>query len=205
MPQVDYSNSTIYKLCCKDTSIKDIYIGSTTNFRQRKSQHKNCCNNENNKHYNYRLYKFIRENGGFDNWEMFMIEEFKCENKLQKLKKEREWIEKEKPSLNSAIPSRTPMEWYYDNKEEKNKKQRENYYLNKEKMNNSRKEYHQKNIIQQRQNHKEYYERTKNLKNTHKHTTPKIECPNCKVIITTANKARHLKTKKCINFVAENI
>ena len=86
MPQVDYSNSTIYKLCCKDTSIKDIYIGSTTNFRQRKSQHKNCCNNENNKHYNYRLYKFIRENGGFDNWEMFMIEEFKCENKLQKLK-----------------------------------------------------------------------------------------------------------------------
>ena len=31
--KVDYSKSVIYKLCCKDPTITDIYIGSTTNMK----------------------------------------------------------------------------------------------------------------------------------------------------------------------------
>jgi hypothetical protein len=49
----DYSNSIIYKLCCKDTSITDIYVGSTTAFRARKCQHKTVCHNENDKKHNF--------------------------------------------------------------------------------------------------------------------------------------------------------
>ena len=36
-----YQNSIIYKLChCSDLENENIYIGSTTNFRNRKNGHK---------------------------------------------------------------------------------------------------------------------------------------------------------------------
>jgi len=37
---IDYSKSIIYKICCNDINIIDIYIGSTTNFITRKAEHK---------------------------------------------------------------------------------------------------------------------------------------------------------------------
>ena len=110
----DYSNTIIYKICCKDTSITDFYIGSTCNFRARKYSHKHNCNSENR---NCNVYKFIREHGGWDNWDMIMIHEASLENKLQKGKLEREYIEKMKPTLNSYLPSRTNKEWKQENKE----------------------------------------------------------------------------------------
>ena len=47
--KVDYSKSMIYKLCCKDVNIKEIYVGSTTNLIKRKYQHKADCYNKNRK------------------------------------------------------------------------------------------------------------------------------------------------------------
>lgn len=41
---------------------------------------------------------------------MILIEEFPCDKKLQLLKKEREFIENLKSSLNTLIPSRTERE-----------------------------------------------------------------------------------------------
>ena len=69
MPKVpiDYSKGFIYKLCCLDVNVKHIYIGSSTNFKERKKHHKVCCNNEKQKTYNSYKYKFIRDNGGWDN------------------------------------------------------------------------------------------------------------------------------------------
>ena len=49
---IDYSKAFIYKICCKDKNIEECYIGSSTNFVNRKNQHKNSCNNINNKEYN---------------------------------------------------------------------------------------------------------------------------------------------------------
>ena len=54
---VNYDKSTIYKLCCKDPSISDIYIGSTTNFTRRKGQHKSVCNNSQAKHHHLKVYQ----------------------------------------------------------------------------------------------------------------------------------------------------
>jgi predicted GIY-YIG superfamily endonuclease len=45
---VDYSNTIIYKIYCKDETITDVYVGYTTNFTQRKYSHKIACNNMNN-------------------------------------------------------------------------------------------------------------------------------------------------------------
>mgnify|MGYP003652635705 CR=1 FL=1 len=107
----DYSKSIIYKLCCKDISITDIYVGSTCNFTRRKSEHKKCCHKPTNySNFYLKVYKFIRENGGWDNWDMIMLEQFSCENKRQKEMKEREWIEKLKATLNMCIPTQTIQE-----------------------------------------------------------------------------------------------
>ena len=54
--KTDYSKTIIYKICCNDLNITDIYVGSTTNFRARKSQHKTRC-----KDYNNKLYNFIQQ------------------------------------------------------------------------------------------------------------------------------------------------
>ena len=50
----------IYRLCCKDTDIKEEYIGSTKNFTKRKAQHKRECV----KKTDLKVYNFICENGG---------------------------------------------------------------------------------------------------------------------------------------------
>ena len=37
---INYSNTIIYKIVCNDLNIKDLYRGSTTDFHNRKSNHK---------------------------------------------------------------------------------------------------------------------------------------------------------------------
>ena len=178
---VNYEKSVIYKLCCKDIHIQEIYIGSTTNFSRRKNQHKTCCNNINGKSYNYYVYNFIREHGGFENWDMILIENYACENKKELEKKERECIELCKSSLNKNIPTRTGKEWnndnqgklknykkkYYNDNEEKIKiYQKEYYNENEEKIKKYRKEYlkeyHKKNKDKIKDQKKVYQEKNKN-------------------------------------------
>ena len=98
---IDYSNTVIYKIICKDKSITDLYIGHTTNFIQRKYSHKQSSAS---KLANNKLYNVIREHGGWDNWEMLTIETFNCKNKLEALTKEQEYYEKLQATLNSVEP-----------------------------------------------------------------------------------------------------
>lgn len=110
----DYSKGIIYKLCCNDVKITDIYVGSTTNFKKRKSCHKYNCANEKGKQYNYKVYRSIRENGGWDNWDMVLVEEYNATTKLGLESRERHWLETLKASLNNNIPTQPKKE--YDNK-----------------------------------------------------------------------------------------
>ena len=160
----DYSNTIIYKIHCDD--VPEIYVGSTTNFNKRKGHHKCICNNENSKAYNLKVYKFIRDNGGWINWKMDIIDVCNLETKLQKLTLEREWIDKLGATLNSYIPSRTDKEY-----------QKEHYELNKESI---------------AENKKEYYESNKESINEKK--KQKFDC-ECGAIISRGDKARHIKTK----------
>ena len=140
--KVDYSKSLIYKLCCKDPLIEDIYIGSTTNMKVRKAQHKSDCNNKKNiKAYNLNKYQFIRENGGFENWDMIMIEEYSCNSKKELEKKERYWVDELKSSLNSNRPYISKEEL----KEELKEYQKEYHKDNKEKIKLQKREYNEKN------------------------------------------------------------
>lgn len=145
---INYANTIIYKLCCKNPEIKDEYIGSTTNISKRKQQHKTSCNNPNVKDYNYKVYQFIRENGGWENWSMVMVEDYKCENKLQACQRERYWIETLKSSLNTVIPLRTKQEWNESNKDKIAEQKKEYQLQNKDKIAEQNKQRYLKNKLE---------------------------------------------------------
>jgi hypothetical protein len=141
-----YQNSVIYKLVHKnDQDNENIYIGSTTNFRGRKIQHKGFCYNEKNIKYNRYLYQFIRENGGWDEWEMVAVETYPCENKRELEIRERFHIETLKSKLNKFIPTRTKKEQYEDNKEMILNKIKQYKKDNCEKIKEQQKQYRQEN------------------------------------------------------------
>ena len=120
MPKVpvDYSKTCIYKLVhFDDLNDENIYIGHTTNMVKRKFSHKSVCNNPNDKEYNFKKYQFIRENGGWDNWEMVLVEKYPCNDVHEEKTRERYWITELKAKLNTDMPNRTPKEYREDNKE----------------------------------------------------------------------------------------
>ena len=121
-----------YKIVCKDLAISDFYIGHTTDFKKRKAEHKKKCNNENLSCLP--IYLFMRANGGWDNFDMILLERRSCQDTLDARRIERKFIEELKPSLNRHIPSRTPSEYYQENKEHMLECVREYYKNNKEKI-----------------------------------------------------------------------
>jgi len=210
----NYENGLIYKLCCKDTNITDIYIGSTTSFRHRKAKHKSDCNNEKRKSYNCNVYKFIRENCGFEKWDMVLVEYFPCKTKLELEKREREIIEQLKPNLNRQIPTRTKKE-YYDNNKEKNKQKIKEYYEenkeqilekikeyrdnNKEKIKEKRKEHYENNKEKILEQNKEFYENNK--EQIAEKRKEKVTC-ECGAVVIKYILARHKKTIKHKGLIA---
>jgi len=187
MPRVaiDYSKTVIYRFVCKDTNVKSEYVGSTTNFNKRKGGHKtNCCYET--KHHHYKLYQTIRENGGWDNWDMVPLEEFSCENKTQQLIREQYWIDRLKPELNSYVAYREgttlkeKKKACYDARVEKNKAYRE---ANSVVINEKKKAYREANSVMLKE------------KRSIKHTC------ECGVVYYFYAKSKHEKTQKHKDFI----
>jgi hypothetical protein len=174
----DYSHTIIYKICCKDISINDVYVGHTTNFIQRKNQHKTSCYNINNKKYNQYVYEFIRNNGGFENWSMIQIEEHNCKNKRDAEAIEHYWIETLNAKLNSNKPYAMCKEephlykknWYEEKKDYILEKAKENYEENKEQKLKYQKQYIEENKAHFKIYQNEYREKNK----THLYEQKKI-------------------------------
>jgi len=89
--------SCVYRLQCLDKEVKEFYIGSTKNYRKRRNQHK-CEFNRDNK---YNVYKFIRENGGWENWEMIELHNTDKITEIQRIELEQIYMNLLKPELNS--------------------------------------------------------------------------------------------------------
>ena len=65
-----------YKIFCKDKNITRTFIESTSNIIEAYRRHEDYCNNKNNPDkYNKLKYKFIREFGGWSNWDWEIINE----------------------------------------------------------------------------------------------------------------------------------
>ena len=111
---IDYSKGLIYQIE-KDGIV--YYVGSSTNFTNRKSTHKTSCNNENDTAYNYPIYTFIRNNGGWDEFKMVLIEYYKCNDANELTAREQHFINEFKTHLlNQKYASRTMKQYRIDNK-----------------------------------------------------------------------------------------
>ena len=128
----------IYKIYCKDMNIKNIYIGSTIDINNRISLHKH-----NSKTSLLPLYKFIRNNNGFDNFDVEIlcvitdrlnlkkIERFYCElynndlllniRKSYTSEKEKEIYYKQYTSMYNQQNKEYFKTYYLNNKEKYNR------------------------------------------------------------------------------------
>lgn len=195
---IDYSKTIIYRIVCKDPTIKECYVGSTTDFTRRKSNHKTFYNNPNFKDYNMNVYQFIRNNGGWDNFDMIEVEKYNAVDKLSQSKRERYWLEFYKATLNTYIPSRTEFERNTDNTEYLIEYRKKYYEENKQRYNNSRSK--NKNIKREydiiyRENNKDKLKETR---------YKKITC-ECGSVCSHNHISRHKTTKKHLAFTVNAI
>ena len=100
---IDYSNTVFYKIYCKDVNFHDVYIGHKTNFVQRKHAHKRACNKSTDKSHHLKVYKVIREHGGWENWTMEIIGFKNCKDHSEACTIEQEYFDSYKASLNSIL------------------------------------------------------------------------------------------------------
>jgi hypothetical protein len=224
---LNYQNSVVYKICCKDPEIKDIYVGSTASFKRRMSSHKTNCKNEKSKEYNLPVYRFIRNHGGFDNWSVVKIRDVCCKDKYDLVAEERKEFELLGATLNGCYPQRSKKEYYEVNKKEiamkdkkyyevnkkeileKNKKYREknkeqikeqrktHYEENKKEILEQKKEYHKKNKERRKEYDNKKYE--KNKEKISEKGKETVECP-CGFVVRKDGLTRHKKTKKHQNW-----
>jgi hypothetical protein len=186
---------TIYEIRPIDKTNNFSYIGSTSNFIKRKSSHKTDCYNEKRKKYMCKLYVFIRDNNGWENFEMVPLDEISCDTKLQARIREQEWI-----ISKQTISSLNSIKAYISNKEKKENdaEYKEVYYnMNKEYILDKNKQYYDANrdvILKQR---KEYYHLNKEtiLNKQNVRCSESITCC-CGSNFRRDSKIKHLKTKK---------
>jgi len=214
-----YQNSIIYKIKHnEDYDDTNIYVGSTTNFKNRKNNHNRRCNNEKDKKYNLPVYKYIRDNGGWNEWVMIPIEEYPCNSKKELEVKERYHIDLLRPTLNKNIPTRTVKEYIEANKEiiaEKAKKQykankeqilekcKKQYEVNKEQILEKCKKKYETNKEQILEKCKKYYEDNKEIIN--EKSKEKVICDHCGCESTKSHLKRHQKSKKCLKLQEDNV
>lgn len=147
-------------------------MGITTDMRARETVHKSRS-----KSWGTKVHQFIREHGGWENWDMIEIEE--TDDKTR----ERHWIEELGASLNTEVPGRNAAEWYKDNKDE-------------------RAEYIQKNRDKLLEYHREYRENNKEKIKQYK--SQKITC-ECGSVYTRGDKTQHLRTQKHQDYLKNGV
>ena len=149
---IDHANTIIYKLVHKeDYDNANIYIGSTTDFIRRKNNHKNCCHNEKQKGHNEKKYQYIRDNGGWESFNMIEVEKFPCNDGNEARAREEYWRCHFNSKLNSRKAYITDVEkidykkqFYLDNKDNILKQKKQYYEANKQKKLEYMKQYYYK-------------------------------------------------------------
>ena len=172
---MDCSKTIIYKIVCNDLTVKECYIGHTINMTKRKCEHKSSCNNEKNKAHNYKIYKIIRENGGWDNWSMLLVEKFPCKDSSEACKREREVYEELDAKMNMIRP-------YFTQQEHKAARKQ------------TQKKYREEHKEKHKKYHKKYYQERKAELN--EKWKEKAECEFCAKLLSKCSMSCHHKTCK---------
>ena len=167
-----YEKTIMYKLVNYDCP-ELLYVGSTINFIKRKSTHKACSKTSNAK-----IYRTIRENGGWESWVMVKISDFPCKSNTEARMEEDRLMIEMKSNLN-MVKAYTSPEQRIEQKRDSYKKFCEN---NKEYMKEYDKQYYQSNKEHIKEQKKQY-------------SSKKTTC-ECGCSIANGTVARHKKTIK---------
>ena len=194
---INYSKTIIYKI--EHIENEDlVYVGHTTCWDKRKCQHKINCNNERMKEFNNKLYKMMRNNGGWDMFKMIEVEKYPCNDKREAEKRENEVMKELKATMNT-IQS-------YTTKEQKQKSSKQYYKvykeLNKIDLQAKKKKYREENRISLNEKLKDYYKINKH--SVLEKCKEKIEC-ECGCEITKTFLKKHQATKKHIDLIKNKI
>jgi hypothetical protein len=173
----------IYKLIKKNAENDDmIYIGSSCDIDTRWKNHKKNCNNPNSKDYYYKVYEYIRENGGIDEWKMIILDEFeipliKC---VERDELENKYIKKY-DTINKLNKVYACLN--IDERNDKNKIRCKNYYYD--------------NIDNRKEKSLENYKKNREVRI--KQMKEPIVCNLCGTFSTKTHLKRHQQTQKCKN------
>jgi hypothetical protein len=156
-------NYTFYRIYSKNQNVTECYIGSTKDFNRRKATHKFNCNNINSPNYNMSIYQFMRSTGGFEEFEIEIIDTINF-SKNDRFWHERKLIEIYGSTLNVYRPIIKKEEQYHKVNYENLKKYRIQYRIdNSEKIKQyridnaeKRKEYDRQRRIDNADKIKEY-------------------------------------------------
>jgi hypothetical protein len=99
---IDYTKTNFYKVVSKDLHIKQCYIGYTTDFRRRANEHSRKSEMPILSGPNAMLYDFVKNNGGWCNFEMILIETKTCNGSLDAQRIRRIFVEELKATLNGS-------------------------------------------------------------------------------------------------------
>ena len=117
---IDYSKTSIYKIQHEDNE-ELLYVGHTTDFTKRKCAHKQGSTNPNDKKHNYKVYKMIRDNGGWDCFRMIEIKKFPCNDANEATAEEDIIMQEMKSTMNDRRSSRSKEQYLLDNRDNKKK------------------------------------------------------------------------------------
>ena len=174
----DYSKGFIYKLCCKDVNVKEIYVGSSINMKNRKNAHKSSSIVSNAK-----VYKYIRDNGGWSNWSMIWIKNFPCNSKKELVSEEDKIMRELNATLNTynSIKSKEKLKANVERHKDYQKQWKKKWY----------------------ENNKETFkqEQKKRYQNNKDNLSKKITC-DCGCIISKSSLSRHTKSKKHLQLIS---
>jgi hypothetical protein len=124
------------------------------------------CNSQESQHYNFCVYQFIRENGGFYNWDVVLVENvIGCTSSWELHARERYWIDTLKSELNKHIPNRTQKEYkrkYRElNKDEISEKSKKYREQNKDKIKVSQTKFREENTDKIKKSYRKFYDLNK--------------------------------------------
>tara|TARA_R110001592_G_scaffold61375_1_gene187062 strand:+ start:85 stop:663 length:579 start_codon:yes stop_codon:yes gene_type:complete len=186
-----YENGKIYKIV--DFTNDNFYVGSTNYVRlcSRLTKHKgNLKAYMNGSSLKYCASMEILIN---ENYKILLLEPYPCKNRDELRMREQEWMDK------LRCDKMVNKQDAYVSKEDMLIKKKQCKIDNKEQYQKQQRQYRKDNLEMMKERERESYQKHKDIKNARKQQ--KIECPNCKSIVSRGNLSQHKKSQRCLDFV----
>ena len=169
--EVKLQEGIIYMIECKDSTIREFYVGSTLKtYSYRRDHHKSASKVKKTK-----LYNFINNNGQWNNWNVNVIEYVYVKTKLDLRLHEQSWIDTLLPTLNSNRA-----------------------YLSDDELKQYKNQYYQDNIERLKSEMCNFQKVNKDRLKQYRNKV--IQCSHCDKTFTFVNKNKHLKTNYCKHY-----